>query len=258
MLDDWMDAASIAYYETHAAAFFADTVALDLSPLYARFLERLPAGGHLLDAGCGSGRDARAFLQRGYAVTAFDASPTLARLASAHCGLPVPVLRVQDMAWQEQFDGIWACASLLHVPLRELPEVLRRLAAALKPGGILYASFKYGQGEREQRGRRFTDMDEAGLAALLQAAPYFTVLETWITADQRLERVEERWLNARVQKPSACALFSESRVDRLDHQPEGAGLTVGNQEPENPDTRWIENGGIDETSTKGRLEIGHR
>jgi SAM-dependent methyltransferase len=191
-----MNPSSINYYETHAQTFFADTVALDMAPLYARFLERLPPGGSILDAGCGSGRDTRAFLERGYAVTAFDASPTLAQLASAYCGLPVAVLRVQDMAWEARFDGIWACASLLHVPLWELPEVLRRLATALKPGGILYASFKYGRGEREQGGRRFTDLDEAGLAALLHAAPYFTMLETWITADQRPERAAERWLNS--------------------------------------------------------------
>jgi 2-polyprenyl-3-methyl-5-hydroxy-6-metoxy-1,4-benzoquinol methylase len=190
-----MTLSSVAYYEDHAQVFFEDTVALDLSPLYTRFLERLPVGGHLLDAGCGAGRDARAFLERGYTVTAFDASAALARLASAHCGLPVPVLRIQDIAWQEQFDGIWTCASLLHVPWPELPEVLRRLAIALKPGGILYASFKHGQGEREHQGRRFTDLDEVGLAYLLQAAPYFTILETWVTADRRPERAGEQWFN---------------------------------------------------------------
>ncbi|HRW67863.1 MAG TPA: class I SAM-dependent methyltransferase [Candidatus Competibacter sp.] len=196
MPDDWTDAASIAYYETYAQAFFEDTVALDLTPLYEPFLARIPAGGAILDAGCGSGRDARAFLERGYSVTAFDASPTLARLAATHTGLPVHVQRVQDLDQRRRFDGIWACASLLHVPSCELPDVLRRLAAALKPGGILYASFKYGQGERERGGRRFTDLDEAGLAALLQVAPYFTVLETWMTADRRPERAAERWLNS--------------------------------------------------------------
>ncbi|MCB1920522.1 MAG: class I SAM-dependent methyltransferase [Candidatus Competibacteraceae bacterium] len=186
---------SIAYYEAHAQAFFDDTVALDVSPLYEPFLARIPAGGAILDAGCGSGRDTRAFLERGYVVTAFDAAPTLAKRASKHCGIPVPVLRVQDLDGPTSFDGVWACASLLHVPWPELPEVLQRLAVALKPGGILYASFKYGSGEREQEGRRFTDLDEAGLAALLHAAPYFTVLETWITADQRPERAVERWFN---------------------------------------------------------------
>lgn len=89
------------------------------------------------------------------------------------------------MDWQARFDGIWACASLLHLSLLELPDVLRRLAVALKPGGVLFTSFKHGQGEREHGGRRFTDLDETDLAKLLQTAPCFTLLETWITVDQQ-------------------------------------------------------------------------
>jgi SAM-dependent methyltransferase len=188
-------AESIAYYEKHAQGFFDGTVDLDLSPLHLRFLAWLPSGGHILDAGCGSGRDARAFLEQGYTMTACDASPALAALASVHCGLPVRVLRLEEIDWQARFDGIWACASLLHLALPELPDVLRRLATALKPGGVLFTSFKYGQGERDHGGRRFTDLDETGLAVLLQAAPYFTVLETWITLDRRPARADDCWFN---------------------------------------------------------------
>ena len=190
---------SIAYYEEHAQTFFDGTVALDLSPLHQRFLAHLPTGGHILDAGCGSGRDARAFLEQGYTVTAFDAAPALAELASVHCGLPVQVLRLEEIDWQARFDGIWACASLLHLALPELPDVLRRLATALKPGGVLFTSFKQGHGEREYGGRRFTDLDEAGLTALLQTAPCFTMLETWITVDRRPDRADDRWLNTVLQ-----------------------------------------------------------
>ncbi|MBK5966881.1 SAM-dependent methyltransferase [Thiocystis minor] len=183
---------SIDYYNANARTFFDETIQVDMAPLHARFLALLPAESHILDAGCGSGRDARAFLAGGYAVTAFDASPTLAALAAEHCGLSVQVRRFQEIDWQGEFDGIWACASLLHVPLGELPEVLERLAMALKPHGTLYASFKSGQGEREHGGRRFTDLDEAGLAALLATTPAFTELETWTTADQRPGRADER------------------------------------------------------------------
>jgi SAM-dependent methyltransferase len=183
------------YYEDHAQAFFDDTIGVDMLPLYERFLARVLVGGHILDAGCGSGRDALAFRRLGYKVTAFDASPALAALAEGLLGCAVPVLRFQDLDWQARFDGIWACASLLHVPMAELPEVLQRLAAALKAGGVLYASFKYGHGERDHNGRRFTDLDEAGLGALLRVVPALVELETWTTADRRTGRGDERWLN---------------------------------------------------------------
>jgi len=100
------------------------------------------------------------------------------------------------MTWQEGFDGIWACASLLHVPEAELPDVMQRLRNALKPRGILYASFKYGRGERKHQGRLFTDLDEPGLAALLRQVPGLEEVETWITGDLRPGREAERWLNA--------------------------------------------------------------
>lgn len=183
------------YYEDNAKVFFAETVGVDMTPLYEQFLSHVPASALLLDAGCGSGRDARWFLSQGYRIEAFDASPTLAALAESHCGLAVPVLRFQDLDWQVRFDGIWACASLLHVPAAELPDVLWRLAAALKPGGVLYASFKYGRGEREHDGRRFTDLDELGLAALLRVVPTLKEIETWTTADRRPGRANECWLN---------------------------------------------------------------
>ena len=201
-MDKPLKDATIAYYENQAETFFAETVDVDMAPLYARFLARVPTGGRILDAGCGSGRDALAFRRLGYTVTAFEASPTLAQMASEHCGLLVEVRRFQEIDWEDRFDGIWACASLLHVPMAELPEVLGRLGRALKPDGVLYASFKYGAGEREHGGRRFTDLDEEGLAALVGAVPALAVVETWVTGDRREGREGERWLNAVVARGS--------------------------------------------------------
>jgi len=186
---------NINFYDQNAGEFFADTSEVDMAQLYGRFLPFLGEGTAILDAGCGSGRDALAFAKLGYSVTAFDASPALVVLAERHTGQPVHCLRFQDMTWQEAFDGIWACASLLHIPSAELPDVMDRLRTALKPGGILYASFKYGSGEREHQGRRFTDLDEPGLAGLLAQVPGLEPVETWTTGDLRPGRESERWLN---------------------------------------------------------------
>ena len=185
-----------SFYDANAPTFFRNTVDVDMSPLYAPFLRHLAPGAHILDAGCGSARDALAFKRLGYRVSAFDASPELAALASTHLGHPVAVLTFQELDWQDEFDAIWACASLLHVGRDQLPEVFARLARALKPNGILYCSFKHGRGERLEGGRHFTDLDEDGLAELLHITPQLRLLETWQSPDQRPGREHQRWLNA--------------------------------------------------------------
>jgi SAM-dependent methyltransferase len=156
-----------------------------MTPLYRRFRSLLRNQAQILEAGCGSGRDARAFAKRGYAVTAFVASPALLALAERHVGKPVHDLRFQDIAWHEALDGMRGCASLLHVPAAELRDVMRRMRNALKPRGILYGAFKYGSGEREHHGRRFTDLDEPGLAALRRCVPDLEPVETWSIGDLR-------------------------------------------------------------------------
>ena len=192
------------YYQEYAAAFYAGTVEVDMTPLYDRFLPLLVDGAAILDAGCGSGRDALAFARLGYSVTAFDASPALVALAERHIAQPVHCLRFQDMTWRDAFDGIWACASLLHVSIAELPDVMAGLRTALKPRGILYASFKYGSGEREHHGRRFTNLDEPGLAELLRQIPELEEVETWTTGDLRPGREAERWLNTLLRRTEAA------------------------------------------------------
>ncbi len=189
------DGHGLDYYEKNARTFVESTLQVDMWPLYQRFLPLLPENAHILDAGCGSGRDAKYFIEHGYQVTAFDASAEIAALAEKEIGQPVQVQCLQDIQYQNQFDGVWACASLLHVPAEELPDVFRRLVHALKPNGVIYCSFKYGQGEYEKEGRRFTYMDDAGLQALLEGIGELSIKELWVTADRRPEREHEQWLN---------------------------------------------------------------
>jgi superfamily II DNA or RNA helicase/SAM-dependent methyltransferase/SOS-response transcriptional repressor LexA len=183
------------YYKQFAAEFFGSTVGVDMTAIHQRFLAHLKPGAHILDAGCGSGRDAKAFAGAGFQVTAFDASPELARLASAHCGFEVAVRRLEDIDEAEAFDGIWCCASLLHLPLSAIPTTLDRLWCALRPGGTLYVSFKHGTGERDHGGRRFTDADEATLRQWFSRWPDVHQIDVWLTVDQRPDRTE-RWTNA--------------------------------------------------------------
>lgn len=186
---------TLEYYQRHAQDFFSATVNVDMASLYAPFLERIPAGGRILDAGCGSGRDSKALLQQGYAVEAFDATAEMVALATQHTGLPVRQITFSDVDVTARYDGIWCCASLLHVRMQALPEAMERLAQALKPDGVWYVSFKYGDGERIKEGRHFTDLNEHALEALLTPLTDITLIRHWITEDKRPERTE-MWLNA--------------------------------------------------------------
>ncbi len=167
-----------------------------MSTLYAEFLPLIPKHGHILDAGCGSARDAAYFKQQGFTVSAFDASENIAKLASNYLQQAVEVKTFQQLNCTNIYDGIWCCASLLHVPKVELPQVFLKLQNALKPNGVLYVSFKYGTQERVHNGREFTDLNEDVLTALITHHTELKILKQWQTVDQRPERESEVWLNA--------------------------------------------------------------
>ena len=191
---------TLGYYQRNAARYVADTVGVDLSALRERFLSKIPLGGSILDAGCGSGRDSLAFLQRGYQVCAFDAVPEIARLAAELIQQPVRVQRFQELDERAAYDGIWACASLLHVPTAEIPNAFQRLWAALKPNGVLYLSLKHGDGERvDAQGRHFTDATEARLHGWLASLQDVAAIDCWLTKDERPNH-SEIWLNALIHR----------------------------------------------------------
>jgi SAM-dependent methyltransferase len=190
---------TLHYYQNHAQDFFDGTVNVNMTPLYKAFTRHLAPGARVLDAGCGSGRDAKAFQEMGYQVDAFDASSAMVELARQHTGLPVQLMSFSEIDDKAQYDGIWCCASLLHVPSSELPAVMQKLADAIKPGGVWYVSFKYGNGERVQGERRFTDMDEVGLRGLLAVVSGVEIGSLWVTEDNRPGR-DEVWLNGVLRK----------------------------------------------------------
>lgn len=185
------------YYDTFAEDFAKSTLPVDMSALYQRFLPHIPLQGHILDAGCGSGRDAKYFQSIGHKVSAFDASSRLASIASNYLNIDVPVLTFQTFNESGLYDGIWCCASLLHVPKVELMDAISRLRKALKRNGILYMSFKHGDEERVKEGRFFCDLTEQTVRPYLEG---FEVKDMWVTGDQREGRSSEQWLNIIVEK----------------------------------------------------------
>ena len=190
---------TIQYYNDNADSFFAGTVDVDMSELHKKFTSHLPEGALILDGGCGSGRDSLAFIQQGYAVEAFDASEAMVARASALTGLDVQLKRFDQLGEYERYDGIWTCASLLHVPKANLHDSMNALYQALKPEGVWYLSFKYGTEERVKDGRSFTDMKESSLITLVGEIGKTEILDMWVTVDKRPDR-DEKWLNTILKK----------------------------------------------------------
>ena len=191
---------TIDYYNTNAADFFTSTVNADMSAQYKVFEKYLHPGASVLDCGCGSGRDTKYFLEKGYKVTAIDGSEELCKKASELTGINVRNLYFQNLDYVNEFDGVWACASLLHVDIKELPDVLLKLCRSLKEGGILYVSFKYGDFSGERNGRMFTDLSDESFGRMIEDIPEFSIVERGLSYDVRPGREEEKWLNAIVVK----------------------------------------------------------
>lgn len=193
-----MDKLTKKYYETNANAYTLLTINTDMHEICDRFLSFIKEKGHILDFGCGSGRDSLYFKKRGYEVTALDGSKALCNYAEKL--LQQPVICMDFMAFDEcdAYDGIWACASLLHCPKEDLPLILRKLHKALKKVGILYMSFKYGKFTGYRDGRYYQDMNEETLGKLLSDVNSFVIEEVWVSED--LQKRQEQWLNVLLRK----------------------------------------------------------
>ena len=186
---------SIRYYNDNADSFIGTTQTVDMSGIYNEFLPALAPGAAILDAGCGAGRDTLNFKQMGFDVEAFDASEAMAKATEQLIGSPVQCCTFLDYKTTKQFAAIWACASLLHVPYAELAQTLTHLKQFLLDNGIFVVSFKYGNSERQQGERHFTDMDEQRLEEVINQVQGLVIEKTWITSDNRPEN-ETKWLNA--------------------------------------------------------------
>ncbi len=164
------DAPTLAFYDANAADY--TTVRPDApSPELMDFAARLAPGALILELGCGAGQDAAALEARGFRVDACDGSTAMAAIASERLGRAVPVMRFEELEVDRRYDAVVACASLLHVPRAGLTDVLRRIHAALKPGGWHFASFKTADVPgRDRFGRYYNYLDQPLADAAYRAA----------------------------------------------------------------------------------------
>ena len=191
---------TIDYYNLNAENFIQSTQNVDMHLAQDKFLHLLNEGAAILDFGCGSGRDTRYFLDKGYQVTATDGSAELCRRASDFTGIEVKEILFGELDEIDTYDGIWACSSILHLPKNELLLVIRKMCDALKSTGVIYTSFKYSDFEGVRNGRYFTDFTEDSFKEFIAEIPELTIEDYWITGDVRPGRGDERWLNLILRK----------------------------------------------------------
>ncbi len=194
------EGSTIEYYNKNAREFYAGTLFANVQAIQETFLEKLPMDGLILDFGCGSGRDTKYFMEKGFQVEAMDGSSKLCKMAGEYTGIQVKQALFQDLDEVDKYDGIWACSSILHVPMAAQSLIFRKMARALKANGVIYVSYKYGVFEGKRNGRYFTDMTERTFWNLVKDMPELEQEKQWVTSDVRPGREDEQWLNIILRK----------------------------------------------------------
>jgi len=198
---------TLNYYDENAVEFACQTVSIDMHDLYELFINQLPLKDTqcILDVGCGSGRDANYFAEQGYEVTAIDASAELIQWAEQHhmssriTWVHLDFSGIEKQPWKNKFTGIWACASLLHVPFLELPFIINSLLDTFTDDGMMYLSFKHGERERVDEERFFCDMDELRWKTIVAKIPQVIECDIWLSADKRVD-CKNAWFNVMIKR----------------------------------------------------------
>lgn len=174
---------------------------LDIEHSYGKFLRCLPEKAHVLDAGCGVGRDTKYFLSKGRSVSAFDASSKMMELSVKKTSVKVMHATLQELEFEEMFDGVWGQDSLLHIPYEMTRQIYQKIHHALKPKGVFYASYKYGNSYMETPERVFYNMNEDKTTTYF--SELFDIVELWKEKDDRSKlatRPDGMWINFIVRK----------------------------------------------------------
>lgn len=191
---------TLRFYESNAKEYSDSTKELIMTTNQDIFLGYIPKDGIILDFGCGSGRDSKYFLSKGYKVEAVDGSKNMCVEAEKNTGLKVKNMLFSELNEKERYDGIWACASILHANKNELPSILDKMITATKKNGFIFTCFKYGEGENDVEGRHFNYFTEDSFLDFMKEIKGVSVLKTWITNDVRKDRPNLLWLNIILKK----------------------------------------------------------
>lgn len=185
------------YYEKNSEKFIEETINSDMSVQYLMFEKYLKTNDYILDLGFGSGRDSLYFRKK-YLVTSIDPVGSFVINAKKFGLTNVYQTSVLEMDFENHFNGIWACATLLHVDKSDLNLAFKKCAKALKNDGIMYVSFKYGDFEGLRNGRYYLDLTETSILHFLNDVN-LKMLEYSITSDVRPNR-NDKWLNVILKK----------------------------------------------------------
>ncbi|PKM58211.1 MAG: SAM-dependent methyltransferase [Firmicutes bacterium HGW-Firmicutes-3] len=187
---------SINYYNNNAENFINDTFYLSMSELMNEFLTYVGNTGTILDLGCGSGRDALEFQKRGYKVFAVDGSKEMIAHTSKFLSDKAICSTFSDYETNIKFHGIWALASLLHVPEADMITILRKYRDLLAEDGVFFMSFKNRKNNYEKDGRCFTCYTKEKLLSVLSEVGSLDVIKFIDTVDIREGREDEKWISA--------------------------------------------------------------
>lgn len=189
---------TIEYYNKYAERFTKDTIDADMRELYENFECCVAPGGKILDLGCGCGRDSAYFSQRGYEVISIDPSEEMCKRTRKITKGIVLKKSAEELNYHFEFDAVWACASLLHIPKSKMNEVLDIVIDSLKINGVMYASWKYGLFERMEDGRLFSDYTVEEIQNLA-CTKNVSVIRCWESRDVRAN-ADNKWINLLIRR----------------------------------------------------------
>ena len=193
------DPATIAYYQANAPRY---TLSFGQAPSrhLDDFLDRLVPAARVLELGCGGGRDSARIVERGFDLDATDGTPAMVRKANERFGVGARVMLFEELDASCEYDAVWAHACLLHLSRADLPEVLRAIHRALRPGGWHFANYKLGDGEgRDLLGRLHNFPDAKWLTDAYRTAG-FEIEGEEIYAGQAADGTQRDWIALTVRR----------------------------------------------------------